>query len=116
MFHGSSPGISPDRRPRRSRRLMRLLTALPVTSSVLACILLAGVPAARAGITETVIVTASGPLSAVTAVLQVGGNVLATFHIINGVEATILTAVEPVLDALPGIAVSPDSQVSVQGT
>lgn len=116
MFHASSTGVSPDRRRRRSRRRMRLLTAIPVISSALAGISLTGVPAASAGVTETVIVTASGPLSAVTAVLQVGGTVLTTFHIINGAEATILTAAEPVLDALPGIAVSPDTQVSVQGT
>jgi serine protease AprX len=116
MFRGSSPGAGPDRRRRRSRRRIRLLTAIPVISSVLAGISLTGVPAASAGATETVIVTASGPLSAVTAVLQVGGSVLTTFHIIDGVEATILTALEPVLDALSGIAVSPNTQVSVQGT
>jgi serine protease AprX len=116
MLHTSSPGTDPDRRRRRARRRIRLLSAIPVISSVLAGISLTGVQPASAGITETVIVTASGPLSAVTAVLQVGGTLLTTFHIINGVEATILTVAEPVLNALPGISVSPNTQVSVQGT
>ncbi|MEP7026823.1 MAG: S8 family serine peptidase, partial [Actinomycetota bacterium] len=41
---------------------------------------------------------------------------LLQFHIINGVEATILTTAEPVLAALPGITVTPDVSVNVQST
>jgi serine protease AprX len=75
---------------------------------------LAGVPVAEAGTTQTVIVTATGPLAPATAVLEVGGSVLATFHIIDGVEASVLSALEPVLAALPGITVTPDVSVNVQ--
>ncbi|MGN6796037.1 MAG: S8 family serine peptidase, partial [Streptosporangiaceae bacterium] len=71
-------------------------------------------PAASASITETVIVTSTGLLSPVEAVLDVGGTVLTQFHLINGVQASILTLSEPALDALPGITVTPDLSVSVQ--
>jgi serine protease AprX len=76
----------------------------------------AGAPAASASSSETVIVTASGPLSPVTAVTDVLGTVLTKFHIINGVEASIPAALEPLLAALPGITVTPDVSVSVQST
>jgi serine protease AprX len=42
------------------------------------------------------------------------GTVLTQFQIIDGVEASIPTALEPVLAALPGITVTPDVSVSVQ--
>ena len=74
----------------------------------------AGVPAASASPVETVIVTASGLLQPVAAVLDVGGTVLAQYHLIKGVDASIPVAVEPVLAALPGITVTPDVPVSVQ--
>jgi serine protease AprX len=74
----------------------------------------AGVPAASASPTETVIVTATGLLRPVAAVLDVGGTVLTQYHLINGVDASIPVAVEPVLAALPGITVTPDVPVSVQ--
>ncbi|HEX3750190.1 MAG TPA: S8 family serine peptidase [Streptosporangiaceae bacterium] len=77
---------------------------------------IAGAPAASAGQSETVIVTATGLLSPVTAVLRIGGTVLSQFHLINGVEAVIPTILEPVLDALPGITVTPDASVSVQSS
>jgi serine protease AprX len=77
---------------------------------------IAGAPAASAGQSETVIVTATGLLSPVTAVLRIGGTVLSQFHIINGVEAVIPTILAPVLDALPGITVTPDASVSVQSS
>ncbi len=73
-----------------------------------------GVPAASADPGETVVVTASGLLSPVTAVLQVGGSVLSQFHLIDGVVASIPTAEAAVLAALPGITVTPDGQVSLQ--
>ena len=76
----------------------------------------AGVPAASASPSETVIVTASGTLSPAAAVLSVGGSILTQFHLINGVDAVIPTAVESQLAALPGITVTPDATVSVQST
>lgn len=90
--------------------LVGLVTSALVGTAVV------GVPAASASSTENVIVTASGLLSPVTAVGDVLGNVLTKFHIINGVEASIPTVLEPLLAALPGITVTPDVSVSVQST
>src|SRR6185312_15943218 len=84
-----------------------LIAALAGTSA-------AGTPAASASVTENVIVTSTGLLGAATAVLGLNGTILATFHLINGVEAAISPALVPLLDALPGISVTPDAQVSVQ--
>jgi serine protease AprX len=82
---------------------------------------LAGTPAASAGTAsagtgETVIVTATGLLSPAAAVLGVGGALLAQFHLIDGVEAVVTPAAEPLLAAIPGIVVTPDVSVNVQGT
>jgi len=76
----------------------------------------AGVPAASASPSETVIVTSSGSLSPVAAVLSVGGSVLTQYHLINGVDAVIPTTAEPLLAAMPGIIVTPDAPVGVQST
>jgi serine protease AprX len=72
--------------------------------------------AASANTSETVIVTSSGLLSPVSAVVSVLGTVLTQFHIIDGVVASVPSALEPVLAALPGITVTPDVSVSVQST
>ena len=94
-----------------------LLTGLVgLVTSALVGTAVVGVPAASASSTETVIVTASGLLSPVAAVGDVLGSVLTRFHIINGVEASIPTVLEPLLAALPGITVTPDVPVSVQST
>jgi serine protease AprX len=94
-----------------------LITGLAgLVTSALAGTTIVGVPAASASSTETVIVTASGLLSPVTAVGDVLGTVLTKFHIINGVEASIPTVLEPLLTALPGITVTRDVSVSVQST
>ncbi|HYS27920.1 MAG TPA: S8 family peptidase, partial [Candidatus Limnocylindria bacterium] len=77
---------------------------------------MAGVPAASASPSETVIVTADGLLSPAAAVLEVGGTVLTQYHLIDGVDALIPTAEEPLLAAMPGITVTPDVSVSVQST
>jgi serine protease AprX len=74
------------------------------------------VPAASASPLDTVIVTTTGLLNPATAVLRLGGTILTQFHLINGVEALVPTAVEPVLSALPGITVTPDASVTVQST
>jgi serine protease AprX len=84
--------------------------------ATLAATSVAGAPPASAGVTEAVIVTADGLLSPVTAVLDLGGTILAQFHLIAGVEALIPAVLEPVLAALPGITVTPDVSVSVQST
>jgi serine protease AprX len=94
-----------------------LLTGLAgLITSALVGTMIVGTPAASASSTETVIVTASGLLSPVTAVTDVLGNVLTKFHIINGVEASIPAVLEPLLAALPGITVTPDVSVNVQST
>lgn len=94
----------------------RLAAAAALVTTALASTAIVGVPAASASSTETVIVTSSGLLSPVVAVLDVLGTVLRPFHIIDGVEASIPTALAPALDALPGITVTPDVSVSVQST
>jgi serine protease AprX len=63
-----------------------------------------------------VIVTSSGLTNPVSAVLQYGGTVLTQYTIINGVDAMVPVAAEPLLAALPGIIVTPDVSVSVQST
>ena len=92
----------------------RLAAAAILVATALAGTTMVGVPAASASSTETVIVTSTGLLSPVAAVLDVLGTVLTRFHIIDGVEASIPAALAPVLDALPGITVTPDVSVSVQ--
>jgi serine protease AprX len=77
---------------------------------------MAGIPAASASQSETVIVTATGLLSPAVAVLEVGGTVVTQYHLIDGVDALIPTVAEPVLAALPGITVTPDISVSIPST
>jgi len=101
-------------RARLGRRKGRRLAATGAALAAITASVITGVPAASAGSSETVIVTASGLLSPVSAVLQVGGSVQTQFHLINGVLASIPTAAAPVLNALPGIVVTPDAQVSLQ--
>ena len=121
MLHARS--LSPAARCRtrlagrkKRRKQRRMAAAGAAVLAALAGTSLAGVPAASASSGETVIVTATGLLNAAGAVLDVGGALLAQFHLINGVEAIIPAAVEPVLAAIPGITVTPDVSVSVQGT
>jgi serine protease AprX len=110
--HSSGASVSyGNRRIRHKGRIAVVSTALAVA---LAGTSMAGVPAASASATETVIVTSTGLLSAATAVLGLNGTILSRYHLINGVDASILTALEPVLAALPGITVTPDVSVSVQ--
>lgn len=95
-------------------RLVRRITATAVTvAAALATGSLAGTPAASAAATETVIVTATGSLSPAAAVQQVAGTVVTQYHLIDGVEASIPTAAEPALAALPGITVTPDASASI---
>ena len=98
------------------RRKGLITSLVGLVTTALAGTTVVGVPAASASSTENVIVTASGLLSPVTAVGDVLGTVLTKFHIINGVEASIPTVLEPLLAALPGITVTPDVSVSVQST
>ena len=113
---GGSPGRILDG-PSFIWRRRGLITGLAgLVTSALVGTTIVGAPAASASSTETVIVTASGLLSPVTAVTDVLGTVLTRFHIIDGVEASIPAALEPLLAALPGITVTPDVSVNVQST
>jgi serine protease AprX len=94
----------------------RIAAVSAIAAAALTATSMAGAPAASAATTERVIVTSTGLLGAATAVLQLGGTILNQFHLINGVEATISTTLAGVLDALPGITVTPDVSVSVQST
>jgi serine protease AprX len=117
MWRIVSFGVGFGRRTRSIRwRKGRAVAAGAAVAATLAGTSVAGIPAAAASQNETVIVTATGLLSPVTAVLRVGGSVLTQFHLINGVEAVIPAVLEPVLDALPGITVTPDVSVSVQSS
>jgi serine protease AprX len=111
-----SLGTGVNFRAGSGRRKHRIVMAAAALAATLASTTLAGVPAASASPGETVIVTSTGLLSPVTAVLQVGGTVLNQFHLISGVQAVIPTLLEPVLAALPGITVTPDLSVSVQSS
>jgi len=94
----------------------RIAAAGAAVVTALAGASIAGAPAASASLSETVIVTSTGLLSPAAAVLEVGGTVLTQYHLIDGVDASIPTAEEPVLAAMPGIIVTPDVSVSVQST
>jgi serine protease AprX len=115
MRQTGAAGGGAGRRVRRLwRRIGRLTAVFAATTAGLAGLSMADAPAASASMTETVIVTSTGLLSPVDAVLDVGGSVLTQFHLINGVQAQILTLLEPALDALPGISVTQDATVNVQ--
>jgi serine protease AprX len=98
------------------RKKGRIAAAGAALAGALAATSVAGIPAASATPVETVIVTSTGLLNPVTAVLEAGGTIVTQYHLINGVEALIPTALESVLAALPGITVTPDLSVSVQST
>src|SRR5580704_6253133 len=116
MWHARSSGAGIGYWNRPARYKCRIIAVGATLAAALAGSSLAGVPAASASTTETVIVTSTGLLSAAEAVLGLNGTILTQYHIINAVDATILTAVEPLLAALPGITVTPDASVSVQST
>ena len=117
MPYVRSLGTAAGCRARLTRRKKRrFAVASAVVVAALAGTSLASVPAAAASSDETVIVTATGLVNAVEAVLGLGGSIVTQFHLIDGVEAVIPTAVEPLLAALPGIIVTPDVSVTVQGT
>jgi serine protease AprX len=116
MWRASSSGAGAGYRNRRVRYKCRIIALGAALAAALAGTSMAGVPAASASATETVIVTSTGLLSAAGAVLGVNGTILTQYHLINAVDATILTAAEPLLAALPGVTVTPDASVSVQST
>ena len=114
----TSPATGAKGRRARSvwRRKARLAAAAAVVAGALAGTSVVAAPGASANSSETVIVSSTGLLSPVSAVLSVLGTVLTPFHLIDAVEATIPTALEPVLAMLPGITVTPNVSVSVQST
>jgi serine protease AprX len=115
MWHYVSFGAGVSSRARRAHgKKGRIAATAAILAATLTGTSLAGAPAASASPQDTVIVTATGLLSPVSAVLGLGGTVLSRFHLINGVVALVPAALEPVLDALPGITVTPDARVNVQ--
>ena len=78
------------------RKKRRIAVAGAAIVAALAGSPMAGVPEASASTSETVIVTATGLLAPAAAVLGVGGTLLTQFHLIDGVEAVIPAAAEPV--------------------
>jgi serine protease AprX len=116
MWRASSSGAGAGYWNRPVRYKCRIIAVSATLTAALAGSSLVGVPAASASATETVIVTSTGLLGAAAAVLGLNGDILTQYHLINAVDATILTAVEPLLAALPGITVTPDASVSVQST
>ena len=117
MWHSDSSGAGAGRRAQLIRRhRARAAVAVAAVAAALAGTSIAGLPAASASPAETVIVSATGLLSPVAAVLGVGGTILAQYHLIDAVDATIPAVLVPVLRALPGITVTPDVTVSVQST
>jgi serine protease AprX len=117
MWQSDFPGAGAGRRARFiSGHKWRAAAAGVAVTAALAGTSIAGAPAASASSSETVIVSATGLLSPVAAVLAVGGSVLTQFHLIDAVDAVVPVALEPVLAALPGITVTPDATVSVQST
>jgi serine protease AprX len=117
MWQSDFAGAGAGRRARFiSGHKWRAAAAGVAVTAALAGTSIAGAPAASASSSETVIVTATGLLSPVAAVLSVGGTILTQYHIINGVEASIPTLEQSLLAALPGITVTPDLSVNVQST
>ena len=115
MRHASSFGAAIGyRTPLIWWKKGRIAAAGAAVVAALAGTSMAGVPAASASPSETVIVTSDGLLSPVAAVLEVGGTVVTQYHLIDGVDALIPTAAESLLAALPGITVTPDVSVNVQ--
>jgi serine protease AprX len=116
MWRASSSGAGAGYGNQRGRHKGRIPVVGAALVTALAGTSMAGVPAASATATETVIVTSTGLLSSAAAVLGVNGTIFSQYHLINAVDASILTAAEPLLAALPGITVTPDVSVSVQST
>ncbi len=116
MWRASSSGAGASYGNRHARYKCRIIAAGAALAAALAGTSIAGVPAASASATETVIVTSTGLLGAAEAVLGMNGTIVTQYHLIDAVDATILTAAEPLLAALPGISVTPDASVSVQST
>jgi serine protease AprX len=117
MWHSDSSSAGAGRRAQLIRRhRARAAAAAAAVAAALAGTSIAAMPAASASPAETVIVSATGLLSPVAAVLGVGGTILTQYHLIDAVDATIPAVLVPVLRALPGITVTPDVTVSVQST
>jgi serine protease AprX len=115
MWHYVSLGAGVSSRTRSVRRKKgRMAATAAILAATLAGTSVTAAPAASASPQDTVIVTATGLLSPVSAVLGLGGTIVSRFHLINGVVALIPAALEPALDALPGISVTPDAAVNVQ--
>jgi serine protease AprX len=117
MWQRGSSGTGSGYRARHIRRgTARAAVAGAAVAAALTGTSLTDAPPASASPEVSVIVSATGLLSPVLAVLGVGGTVLAQYHLIDAIDAMVPAALEPVLAALPGITVTPDATVSVQST
>jgi len=89
MRQSGSSGTDAGHRARLiSWRKGRAAAAVAAVIAALAGTSLAGAPAAAASPGVTVIVTATGLLSPVAAVLEVGGTILTQYHLIDAVDGT----------------------------
>jgi serine protease AprX len=117
MVHIRSSGAHAGKRVRRvARKKWRIAASGAAAAGALVGASVAAIPGVSAGTGDMVIVTSSGSLNPAQAVLNAGGTVLTQFHIIDGVEAVIPAAEEPVLAAQPGITVTPDVSLTVEST
>jgi serine protease AprX len=117
MAHIRSSGAHAGKRVRPvTWKKWRVAASAVATAGALVGGSVAAIPGVSADTGEMVIVTSSGSVNPVQAVLSVGGTVLTRFHIINGVEAMIPAIEEPVLAAMPGITVTPDVSLTVEST
>jgi serine protease AprX len=112
--NGAAATMASRRAGRGRRTAGRMAVAGAAGLALVAGTSAAAAPAAQASATETVIVSSAGVLSPVTAVLSALGTVVTQFHLIDAVEATIPAVMQGLLEALPGITVTPDVSVSVQ--
>jgi serine protease AprX len=117
MAQGTKVDAHGWRRPAKTATPWRKRGALASVSAVaLMSLGLAGATPASASSNETLIITGAPGVNVLTDLLSLGGDLLQQFTIINGVEATLPALLVPLLEALPGINVTPDLAVSVQST
>ncbi|HAM01134.1 MAG TPA: hypothetical protein DCQ30_02740, partial [Acidimicrobiaceae bacterium] len=109
-------GVPETRRPRWRHRAMGLGTALFATALVTPAL---ATSASADPLTTSPYIVATpgtvGSLLAQTDVLSVAGQVVQPLPAANGVEANLTSPEVSVLSALPGVVVTPDVAVSVQG-
>ena len=114
--NGTNCSAQQDQQTQGRGRLGARLTPVAALAAASISFFLPGAADASASGDQAVIVTSTGALSPLSAVLQVGGTVTQQYTIVNGVEALVPASSEPTLAALPGIIVTPDVTVLTQST